>query len=174
MYKILTFIFKVLHLHLFMANRIKGNFTCGKSFLFKNKGDLSIGDGVVFRNFVNILIEKNGYLEIGSNVFINNYSSFNVCKRLTIGNDCLFGEGVKIYDHNHIYRTSSLVRNAPLITKDIVIGNNVWICSNVVICAGVVIGDNCVIGANSVVFKDIPENSVYCCDGSMRQIDLRK
>ncbi len=40
-------------------------------------------------------------LIIGDNVFMNNYCSINCLDEIEIGENTLFGEGVKLYDHNH-------------------------------------------------------------------------
>lgn len=80
---------------------------------------------------------------------------------ILIGDDCIFGEGVKIYDHNHSYQIESVpISKQGYKTKKVKLGNNCWIGSNVVILSGVTIGDNVVIGAGSVVYKDISSNSL--------------
>ena len=121
---------------------------------------MSIGRDVYFRNFCRIQVE-NGQLKIGHNTFFNNLCTLNCLCKITIGNDCLFGEGVRVYDHNHNYSDrTKLIREQGYSFGEIKIGNNCWIGSNVVITKGVEIGDNVVIGAQCVVYKDVPSNTV--------------
>ncbi|MDP0494288.1 MAG: acyltransferase [Fusobacterium sp. JB021] len=103
-----------------------------------------------------------GYVEIGENTFINSKCSINSHISIKIGKDCLFGENVQIYDHDHIfYLSDKLTEKKKFKKKSISIGNNVWLGSNVLILKGVTIGDNCVIGAGTIVTKDIPKNTLY-------------
>jgi acetyltransferase-like isoleucine patch superfamily enzyme len=102
-----------------------------------------------------------GQLIIGNNLVMNNFSSINVMGRIEIGSDCLFGEGVRLYDHNHQIGNKELPTNQQgFKIGTIKIGNNVWLGSNVVVLKDVIIGDNVVVGANCLIHKDIPANSV--------------
>lgn len=107
--------------------------------------------------------EKNGELRIGDNVFFNNHCSVTCLGKITIGNDCQFGEGVKLYDHNHIYANQkALISAQGYSIGTITIGNNCWLGSNVVVLKDVTIGDNVVIGAGCVIHKSIaPGSLVY-------------
>ena len=127
--------------------------------------NISIGDNVYLRNFLKIQIEG-GQLKIGKNTFFNNFCSINCLYKIAIGNDCLFGEAVKIYDHNHRHQNEQLIRNQGYSFGEILIGNNCWIGSNVVILKGVQIGDNVVVGANVVVYKDIASNMIIKNDNA--------
>lgn len=114
-----------------------------------------------FRSGFKIVIEKDGKLKLGKRCFFNNYCSINCMNNINIGDYCIFGENVKIYDHNHCYSDRDKpIANQGFSTRKIVIGNNCWIGSNVIILPGVTIGNHCVIGAGCVVYKDIPDNSV--------------
>lgn len=122
-----------------------GNFLYGKNFHFR-KGFCCVAQGKV---------------SIGDNVFFNNYCSINAKDSITIGNDTIFGENVRIYDHNHTFSEKDiLIRYQGYTVAPIIIGNNCWICSNVIILKGVTIGDNVVIGAGCVISTDIPSNSI--------------
>ena len=170
MYKLITILYIVFHLGYFLKKQIKSGFICGHLFIIKNKGRLNINDNCVFRNFCTILIGNSANLYIGDSCFFNNMCSINCIQSIKIGNSCLFGENVKIYDHNHDYKSNSPIKDAPLISKPIVMGNNNWVGSNVVILAGVTIGNNCVIGANSVVYKNLPDNTLLFCNGESKKI----
>lgn len=130
------------------------------NFALWGKYQLAIGECVYIRNFCRIQIED-GQLVIGNNTFFNNFCTVNCLKKITIGDNCLFGEGVKIYDHNHNYRdTDKPINKQGYNFGEVVIGDNCWIGSNVVIVKGVSIGDNVIIGANSIIFEDIPSNHI--------------
>lgn len=139
--------------------RIK--FTLYKAFLkIKYAQNITIGKGFSFRKHLNINL-NGGRLIIGDNVFLNNYCSINVHKEILIGNNCIFGENVKMYDHNHKYKDKNdIIRNQGYSYGKIIIGDNCWIGSNVVILKGVNIGNNVIIGANCVIYKSIPDNCV--------------
>jgi acetyltransferase-like isoleucine patch superfamily enzyme len=124
---------------------------------------LTIKHGVGFRQFCNILIYKYGELIIGENVFFNNYCSINCLGKIEIGANTLFGEGVKIYDHNHLFysenKTLIVERDKHKIGR-VKIGKNCWIGSNVTILNNVEIGDDVIIGANNLIYKSIPSNAI--------------
>lgn len=125
---------------------------------------IQIGQGVSFRKFCNIMVYPHAALSIGENVFFNNYCSINCLGEIEVGDNCIFGEGVKFYDHNHGYYynpdgTLIVQTNAYTIGK-IKIGKNCWIGSNVTILNNVEIGDNVIIGANCLLYKSVPSNSM--------------
>jgi acetyltransferase-like isoleucine patch superfamily enzyme len=102
-----------------------------------------------------------GKVTVAGRVFFNSYVSISSVQSVEIGEGCLFGENVKIYDHDHEYGHGIKVIGSGLVSKPVKIGNNVWIGSNVVILKGVSIGDNSVIGAGTIVTKDIEANAVH-------------
>ena len=125
----------------------------GKSFNY-SKGDY-------VRKGFSVVIEENGEINIGKNVFFNNYCSLNALKKIEIGDDCIFGENVHVYDHNHIFKDEKAPINSQGFKKNaIIIGENCWIGSNAIILQGVKIGRHSVVGANCVIYKDVPDNSI--------------
>lgn len=121
--------------------------------------EIRIGSGSHTRSFCSFVIENNASLILGNNVFFNNYCSVNCLHHIEIGDDTILGEGVRIYDHDHLY-TSNEISKSVFRLSPINIGKNCWIGSNVVILRGVNIGDNCIIGAGCVIYKDVPSNTV--------------
>lgn len=125
---------------------------------------LKIGKKVGFRKNVKFYFEKDAQVVIGDRCFFNNDCSINVQNELLIGDDTLFGEGVRIYDHNHVFSSIDVpialqgFKSAP-----ISIGSNCWICSNVIILKGAKIGNNCVIGAGCIISEAIPDNTIVKC-----------
>jgi acetyltransferase-like isoleucine patch superfamily enzyme len=145
---------------------IHKTFSMGDSSSFNIAGkpkSLVVEENVSCRKYCNYLVFDNAELIIHANVFFNNYCSVNCLERIEIGANTLLGEGVKLYDHNHVYGNANgvyRVERNEYTKAPISIGKNCWIGSNVTILKGVIIGDNVVIGANCLIYKSIPSNSV--------------
>ncbi|MCR4874138.1 MAG: acyltransferase [Clostridia bacterium] len=113
------------------------------------------------RSNFRVFIEDTGRIEIGEGCFFNNDCSLNAQKEIKIGKDCAFGEGVKIYDHNHKFRDSEVrIANQGFSVDPVIIGDNCWIGSNVTIVKGAKIGNHVVIGAGCVIDREIKDNSI--------------
>lgn len=138
--------------------------------LFRRK--INFEKKVKFRKNFSIIIENEGFVKIGKNVFFNNDCSINSIKNIIIEDNCLFGESVKIYDHNH--RFSNLEKNIidqGYTFEKVHIEENCWIGSNVTILKGVHIGKGSVIGAGCVITKSIPPYSLVTIkDGITKRI----
>lgn len=104
--------------------------------------------------------EKDAQIEIGSNTKINNgFVAIAEKSSITIGQSCLIGTQVEIYDSDFHALSAEARRNGDWHEASPVrIGDNVFIGSNVKILKGVTIGDGCVIANSSLVTKDIPKN----------------
>ena len=114
-----------------------------------------------YRAGFHLVIGQLGGVKIGEHCFFNNYCTLASRASITIGDGTLFGENVKVYDHNHCYKDANIpIKDQGYTSAPITIGKHCWIGSNVVILKGVTIGDNCVIGAGCVIYKDVPDNSV--------------
>jgi acetyltransferase-like isoleucine patch superfamily enzyme len=140
--------------------KVSENFKIGKyhNLQINLNSSIIIEENVVFREFCNVLVAANSKLIINKNVFFNNYSSINCLEKIEIGENTLFGEGVKIYDHNHDYEYKNQqlnICNEKYTTEPVIIGKNCWIGSNVTILKGVKIGSNVIIGANNLIYKSI-------------------
>ena len=105
--------------------------------------------------------KEDGIIKIGENVYFNNFCSINSLCSIEIGDDCIFGENVRVYDHNHKFskKTEKIMKQG-YSKGPIKIGSDCWIGSNVTILKGVNIGDNVIIGAGSIIDKDIPSNFI--------------
>ncbi len=102
-----------------------------------------------------------GNVTMGNDVFFNRGCYVAVHSKLTIGNYCLFGEGVSIHDENHVVGLGSEpIASRGFVTKPVIIGNNVWVGAKATILPGITIGDNAVVGANAVVTHDVPANTI--------------
>lgn len=132
-----------------------------------SRSSIVIKDNVGLRGLVTFTINQGGKIVIGHSTFINAGSSLNSLDSIVIGDNCLIGEHVKIYDHNHQYQKSRLlIKNQGYTKAKVQIGNNCWIGSNVIILKGVSIGDNCVVGANCLISTSVPANSLVRQDCS--------
>ncbi|RYZ52293.1 MAG: acyltransferase [Sphingobacteriales bacterium] len=104
--------------------------------------------------------EKDAVIRIGNNNQFSNNISIIAASEVVLGNGCLVGDQVSIYDCDFhevdpVNRTRSVGPVLP-----VVIGNNVWLGSRVMVLKGVSIGDNTVVGAMSLVTKSLPANCV--------------
>ena len=134
-------------------------------FQINNKADLIVGSNVICRNFENFNVSS-GKLVLNDGVFINNSCSFNCMERIEVGNGTMMGEGVRFYDHDHVY-TAEKIEKWQWTTAPIRIGRECWIGSNVTILKGVTIGDNTIIGTGCLIHNDIPSNSMVYNDGNV-------
>ena len=134
-------------------------------FQINNKADLIVGSNVICRNF-EIFHVSSGKLILHDGVFVNNSCSFNCMERIEVGNGTMMGEGVRFYDHDHVY-TAEKIEKWQWTTAPIRVGRDCWIGSNVTILKGVTIGDDTVIGAGCLIRNDVPANSVVYQDRNL-------
>ena len=133
----------------------------------------TIGKHTTWRKHFNVMVDIGAKVEIGSNCFFNNDCSINANKLVKIGDGTIFGENVKIYDHNHRFANlSTAIKEQGFSVGEVVIGSHCWIGSNVVILKGTIIGDNCVIGAGVVLSGEIKSNTIVknTCNYTMEAI----
>lgn len=142
-----------------LLNRLYINFA--KTYIRLFRKNIILGKSVNFRGNLKLNCSRDGRIEIGDNVFFNEDCRINCKDNVKIGSDCLFGEGIKIYDHNHKFNAANMaVREQGYSIKPVRIGNNCWIGSNVIILAGTDIGDNTVVSAGCVISGTIPSNVI--------------
>lgn len=128
---------------------------------------VSFGSKVTWRRNFSLVIGPKAYIKIGNNSFFNHECTLDATTGIEIGEGTLFGENVKVYDHNHRFNDfDKLIKEQGYSSKKIVIGNHCWVGSNTVILKGVHIGDNCVIGAGCIISTDIPKNTIVKVDNS--------
>ncbi|WP_430487085.1 acyltransferase [Lactobacillus delbrueckii subsp. bulgaricus] len=113
---------------------------------------LHYGKKFQFRKGFSLGIEDQGRIKIGDDCFFNNYCSIVSQGNVKIGDGSIFGENVKIYDHNHRFNDlTKSIKAQGYSVGTVEIGKHCWIGSNVTLLKGAKIGDNCVIGAGSVI-----------------------
>lgn len=99
-------------------------------------------------------------IEIGTRTSLSNNVSIIACTAVTLGEECLLGDGVSIMDSDFHRVEPACRREPPENDAPVSIGRNVWLGSRVMVLKGVSIGDNSVIAAGSVVTRSIPANSL--------------
>jgi acetyltransferase-like isoleucine patch superfamily enzyme len=121
-----------------------GSIRCGRLFLRCKTIPIELGAA------------KNGSLVLGERVFINTGSTVVATHSIVVGDDCLIGDLVAIFDSDyHPMEPSSPTRTAP-----VRLGANVWVGRSAVILPGVTIGDHAVIAAGSIVTSDVPAKTL--------------
>lgn len=118
---------------------------------------LLIGKKVTWRRNFSVMKASTAKIEIGDNCFFNNDCSIAANNFVKIGNGVLFGENVKIYDHNHRFNRNVPIKKQGFSNGQVSIGDDCWIGSNAVILKGAHISNHCVIGAGCIVDEYIPE-----------------
>jgi acetyltransferase-like isoleucine patch superfamily enzyme len=104
-----------------------------------NSAVISIGAGTIINNGISLISE-------GAGIFI--------------GEKCLIGPNVEIYDSDfHDLHPERRMTGKGKIAP-ITIGKNVFIGGSVKILKGIIIGDNAVIGQSAVVTKNVPSNAI--------------
>ena len=126
------------------------------------QGCIHIGRNTEFAHGCDFEAHGKGTLSIGEKTYFNRYCLISAHQSITIGSNCMFGPGVKIFDNNHRFSKGEGV-SSTLKTDEIVIGNCCWIASDAIILKGTHIGDRCIIGAGCIVSGDIPAGSLVKC-----------
>lgn len=156
-------VFRIIKYKIFKGIKLLGIRYCfeDRVRLEKNtNGSIIMNDKIYLSRNCEIIAE-NGVIEIGYNTFFNTNCKIVSIDKIKIGENCLFGPNVLIYDHDHIFTGKDLICKQGLIGKKINIGSDVWIGGNSVITRGITIGDRVVVAANSVVTKDLKSNALY-------------
>lgn len=130
---------------------------------------LKVGRSVgIRRGFIVNISVADAKLTIGNNCSFNNSCSLNVRESISIGNDCILGEGVRFYDHDHLFESrTSAIREQGFVCEAIVVEQNCWLGSNVTVLKGVTVGANSIVGAGVILTKSIPPNSVVVAKQSI-------
>ena len=128
----------------------------------RNNGGMILGKRTT--TFKGVLLAVNGgRLMLGEHVFFNRNCNVVARNQISIGNHCIFGPNVSIFDHNHMFDHNGIVLGVYK-TSPIMIEDNCWIGANVTILRGTHIGEGCVIGAGAVVQGEIPAHSIVTND----------
>ncbi len=127
--------------------------------LWKNNGEISVGDRVLLHRQVKLSAYGTGEkakIIIGSNSYIGDRTEIHAGSLVEIGNNCDISWDCNILDrdyHKFCSETETI--------KPVKICDNVWIGCGVTVLKGVTIGEGAVIAAGSVVTKDVLPRSLY-------------
>lgn len=162
------------------VNRWRKRFKCTKvgrwcMWLRLNSGSrVTLGDRVESDGRMSITTGYSSQLNIGSGAYFNDGAVISCLGKIDIGENTLFGPGVKIFDNNHRFSREEGVSRA-CVAGCITVGRNCWIASDVVLLKGTDIGDNCVIGAGCVIRGKVPAGSLVTRSGeqTIRPIETR-
>jgi NAD+ synthase len=131
-------------------------------------GRIVVGDDVRINGRVAITFavrySETPLLEVGDGSSIGHNASFVVGKRISIGNNCLIGNDVIIFDAPGHPTSAPLRRTGaaapPEAVKPVTISDNAWIGQRGIICPGVTVGEGAVVSAGSVVMTDVPPHTI--------------
>lgn len=143
-------------------NQIHPTFKVGGNNYFdiSSGARITIDENVFINESNNLAIKKDCQLLIGKNTYITR-ATIAGFEKIEIGENCILGEGLKVFDHNHQYtKVPFSVSKTEFSTAAVKIGNNVWTGANCIILKGVTIGDNVILGAGCIIYKDVPANSI--------------
>lgn len=121
---------------------------------------LHLGKRAVISYDSDIAVINDGIIRIGNGVYLGPRCMLSVHQEITIGDGCLFGPDVKVFDNNHKFAPGSGVVKGVHSSASVSIGQNVWLGANVVVLKGVDIGDGAVIGAGCIVRSNVPAGVV--------------
>jgi len=123
--------------------------------------EIFVGSACSFGRGIFLNCGPDGFIKIGANVGLNDYTYLSAIHGITIGKDSRIGEFVSIRDNDHQFTHPDIaIRAQGFVGAPIEIGEDVWIGRGVFIGKGVSIGKGAVVGANSVVVKDIPPYAI--------------
>ena len=137
-------------------------------FNIDSESQAILGDRSSFHIGNHIGAVAGGRIWIGKECFFNRYCILACREEIRIGNHCIFGPNVLIYDHDHQYSANGVTNDYN--TGSVVIEDGCWIGGNVTILRNTHIGEGSVVGAGCVVRGDIPAHSIVT---SGRELKIR-
>lgn len=139
--------------------------------IISGSGKMHFAKNVSFQRNVS-LSAVGGVLNVGTGVSFNRNCIVICRKEIQIGNHVIFGPGVTIYDHDHIFSDEGILHGYK--QDSVVIDDGCWIAANVTILRNTHIGKGCVIGAGTLVKGDIPPYSLVTNDRSLNVVPIVK
>jgi acetyltransferase-like isoleucine patch superfamily enzyme len=153
-----------LYLKIFYARRVelKGRIHANGFFGIEvaRGAKLTIEGDVTFKSGTLIGVRKNASLRIGTGCFFNRNCSIICRDSISIGKDCLFGESVRVYDHDHRIAGGNVSKSEYTLAS-VTIGDDCWLANDVDVLKGSRIPDGCVIAAKGVVNRPLDSKGIY-------------
>jgi acetyltransferase-like isoleucine patch superfamily enzyme len=122
----------------------EGSITCGRLYLRCTPVRAELGAA------------GKGSLVLGERVFINTGATVVANHSIILGDDCLIGDFVAIFDTDH----HQLQPTRPTRVAPVRLCTNVWVGRSATILPGVTIGDYAVVAPGSLVTKDVPARTL--------------
>ena len=121
------------------------------------QGSIALENKVYFSDLCRV-DSLGGQVLIGKDCFFNTNCSIVGMERIEIGEHCLFGPNVCIYDHDHNFGDSALpLAQQGYSSAAVSIGSNVWLGANVVVVRGASSPARSVVAANSTVTRKLSD-----------------
>lgn len=136
----------------------------------KQGSKISIGNHFKIRSNSYIAAVDGSNIIIGDHVFINRNCNIICRDSIVIGEQCLFGPNVVIYDHDHCFNNSGIEKGYK--TAPIVIEAKCWVGAGSMILRGTHIGTGSIIGAGTVIKGEIPAHSLVVSKGN-RDVEIK-
>lgn len=164
-------VLKLIHHNRFNVHPIQ-RISPSASLITSGKGKFNIEYNTEISKGCDFEAHGDGVISIGTKTYFNRYCMISAHHSVTIGNHCMFGPGVKIFDNNHQFSKEYGV-SSQLKCDDIYIGSRCWIASDAIILKGTRIGDNCVIGAGCIVSGNIPAGTLVKHKSDLELISMK-
>lgn len=133
------------------------------------EGKIVLGDGVYLSEGCTLQADGPGKILVGKDSFFNTFCRIYAMERVTVGENCLFGSNVSLYDHDHDLSHGVKNAGARFLTAAVTVEDAVWLCTNVVVTRGSRVGGNSAVAAGSVVCGSLPENGLYAGAPAVRK-----
>jgi acetyltransferase-like isoleucine patch superfamily enzyme len=143
----------------FKFKSLRQSMKADTEIIIKKNAFLSLGR-VHFESNIQLLCGDYGQLHIGSRVCFNRNCIVACLHKIVIGDRCLFGPGICVYDHDHAY-TADGVLPAEFKRSEIIIEEGCWIGAGAIILRGTHIGKNSVIEAGTVVKEHVKDDEEF-------------
>lgn len=121
------------------------------------KGKMLLGQNILIRNGVNLVVGRKGCISLGNDVLINQrtliYSNYSVIIKDTVN----ISWNVQIMDSDHHFVYNESDSSVKYFSSPIIIGQNSWIGNHVIICKGSKIPPRSILACGSLFNKDFSD-----------------
>ena len=105
-------------------------------------------------------VSDNASFQVGDYTFIGRGAHIFISEMVSIGSNCLIGDGVIISDHKHNIEQGKLIGSQGCTSDPVDIEDDVMLSVRSIILQGVSIGKGAVVGPGAVVTGNIPPYSI--------------
>ena len=145
----------------------------GFTLYIPHNGSFIVGARTEFRRGFRAEVIGDGVVKIGSDCMFSYYSLIQCTSRIDIGDECIFGQSLAIFDGNHRYKDITRpVQSQGFDLRPIKIENRAACMTKVTVTAD--LGERCLVGAHSFVHKPVPAFTVAAGVPAVVKEDLRQ